>query len=174
MKPKHTMEKLLAEGFKLPLIDELAYFLDLAGWFQSRALHVRDPNLELIHLAFMRRAARNGRVSFSDMVTDTGFSKVFVSRAALFLEEAKLAKVKPDPKDKRRRHLYLTKQGVTRLNYIESIIATNIARAVEITHPAPKEGPTPLQEFVKHFWVMNNFLPVTLVANPKTHVGFGD
>jgi DNA-binding MarR family transcriptional regulator len=148
----------------ISFIDELAHLLEIVGWSQQVSLnHYR---LQSLHLAFMRRAARHGRVSYSRMVWSTGMPKDAVSRAGIFLQKRGLATVKTDPNDKRRRHLYLTKAGKKMHLDVEAGMAKIMLSQIGIW--PYKEVPSDSKRFcafLAHLWHVNRFLPDGRVAS---------
>lgn len=147
------------------LIDQLQNLSDYLWRAESAALRTGQPKLEPIHLGFMRRAWRNGRVSYHRMQKDSGLPKATISRAGLYLIEEKLAKVTPDPSDKRRRHLRLTKAGYERFIEVENLIAKRVMTDIE----ASGLNSLRLYEFTKHLWSLNGFVPLSRVTNCETH-----
>lgn len=121
--------------------------------------------LEPLHLAFMRRAWRNGRVSYRRMVHDTGLSKTTISRAGMYLEEHRLAKVTPDPKDKRYRHLRLTQVGYERFVRIESKLAGIVMRSIEVSDLKSVR----LGDFTQLLWKVNGYKDPSRVTNRETY-----
>lgn len=151
---------------KICLIDELQHLLDFVWQVELAALRRKKPVLEPLHLAFMRRAWRHGHVSYDRMQKDSGLSKVNISRAGRLLEQLGLAKVKPDPKDKRRRHLFLTKDGMQHFQEIESKLAQHVMQLIE----AHENDSLRLLTFAIHLVYVNSLLPVTRVTNERTHL----
>lgn len=91
--------------------------------------------------------------------------KATISRAGTFLAEAGLAQIKTDRTDKRRRRLYLTKEGQQRLEEIE----LDISKLVMLSVGAEDADSSRLWHFAKHVWKLNCLLPESRLTNPDTY-----
>jgi len=149
----------------ISLVDQLQDFADFLWRAELIALRAEEPILQPLHLAFMRRAWRNGRVSYERMLHDTGLSKTMISRGGLYLEEHRLAKVTPDPEDKRRRHLRLTKVGYERFVRVESNIAGIVMRSIGVSGLDSLR----LGEFTHLLWKLNGYKDPSRVTNRETY-----
>jgi DNA-binding MarR family transcriptional regulator len=150
-------------SLEINVVDELAQFLEVVGWVQDSVL--RKEGLRPLHLAFMRRAGMYDRVSYSRMADATRMPKEEISRAGEFLVKSGLAKVKKDPRDKRRRLLRLTKRGKQRLGKMQLSIAKQVLEQVGASFAKSKR----LIYFTVFLWNVNRFLPDSRVANPDTY-----
>jgi DNA-binding MarR family transcriptional regulator len=149
----------------ISLIDQLQDFGDFIWRAQLLALRDEEPKLEPLHLAFMRRAWRNGRVSYERMLHDTRLNKTAISRGGLFLEEHHLAKVTPDPEDKRYRQLRLTQKGYERFIRVESKLAGIVVGSIGVSDLRSLR----LGEFTHLLWKLNGYKDPSRVTNRETY-----
>ena len=147
---------------EISFVDEVAHFLQILGWTQETIL--REEGLRPLHLAFMRCAARWSWVSYNRMAAETEMPKEEISRAGGFLVTSGLANVRKDPRDGRRRHLFLTERGERKLKHIQVTFEKRVQEKLKATSHESKR----LYKFTMFLWNANRFLPYSWVANPDT------
>jgi hypothetical protein len=111
-------------------INGLMHFLDVAGNIQEICAH--EEELQLIHLAFLRRANVRGFVSFDRIRAELRTERYTVSRAAALLQKSKLGTIIDMKTDGRYRIFKIKKKGRDVINSIDYKIARMMALQIHV------------------------------------------
>jgi DNA-binding MarR family transcriptional regulator len=143
-----------------PMVNQVQQLLDILGWALNQVLD--HQGIKVLHWAFMQRASQwPGGVSFSAVMKATGQSKDNVRRAAKFLEESKLGKVKPDTSDHRARIFVLNEKGRKQTSRIEETFEAKLL----VLLGANLVWSNRVREFNWDLWCASGFLPPGDLAN---------
>jgi DNA-binding MarR family transcriptional regulator len=145
---------------KLLLMFSLAHMLEICGWLQVGV--ARREKLEPIHVALLRRAVRQRKVSFASIQYETALPLYAISRAAKRLDDRGLARVRLDRADKRCKWLRIAKSGAECIWRIELEIARHVGRHAGTTSNDSKR----YYNFTLHVWNATRFFSPSQVITP--------
>jgi DNA-binding MarR family transcriptional regulator len=140
-------------------IGGLVHFLDVAGNIQE--IFAQEQKLQLIHLAFLRRANVRGSVSFDRIRAELRAERYTISRAAALLEKSKLGKIVNMKSDGRYRGFFINKKGRDVIESIDYKIAQMVALQIHVVDLDSRR----YLHFTNQLCNLVSFLPYTGVTH---------
>lgn len=142
------------------LLQGLVHFLDIVETIQNIA--ARQMKLQPIHLAFLRRANMHpkGAASFDRIRADTKMPRYAVSRAAAYLEQQKLGRVRDLKSDNRYRRFVISDKGRGFIDTLDLQIAKELLWKIRVGRFDSKR----FYLFTAHLHNLTRFLPDSRVT----------